>query len=225
MLKKFFISLAIMLFLFSACAPAATTTDPMANQPVEPAVETQTDDLMAATAADSNETPAADMDASATPTMSDDGVITPAFFDTSLTDVNTGETFRISDFSGKVVLVENLAMWCSNCKKQQDQVKLLHETLGVDSDLISIGFDVDPNENADDLKRYTESNGFDWIYAIPPQEVLTEISQLLGANFLNPPSTPIFVIDRKGGVHAMPFGVKSAEDLQAFIAPFLAEGM
>ena len=76
------------------------------------------------------------------------------------------------------------------------------------SDLISIGFDVDPNENAADLKKYTDSNGFDWVYAVPPQEVLNEISKLYGANFLNPPSTPIFIIDRKGGVHPMPFGIK-----------------
>jgi hypothetical protein len=35
----------------------------------------------------------------------------------------------------------------------------------------------------------------------------------------------MLVIDRKGEVHPMPFGIKSAEDLQKFIDPFLAEGM
>ncbi len=152
-------------------------------------------------------------------------MMVPDFFQVSLTNVNTGESFKISDFSGKVVLVENLAMWCPNCKKQQEQVKLLNEALGMDSDLISIGFDVDPNENTADLKKYTDSNGFNWVYAVPPQEVLNEISKLYGANFLNPPSTPIFIIDRKGGVHPMPFGVKSADDLKKFIDPFLSESM
>jgi thiol-disulfide isomerase/thioredoxin len=162
-----------------------------------------------------------------TPTeaMSGDEMMAPGFFDVSLTNVNTGESFKISDFAGKVVLIENLAMWCPNCKRQQEQVKILNEALGMHSDLISIGFDVDPNENAADLKKYTDSNGFDWVYAVPPQEVLNEISKLYGANFLNPPSTPIFLIDRKGGVHPMPFGIKSADDLKIFIDPFLAEGM
>jgi hypothetical protein len=48
---------------------------------------------------------------------------------------------------------------------------------------------------------------------------------LYGDQFLNPPSTPILVIDRHGEAHPMPFGVKSAADLQAFIEPFLKDGM
>jgi thiol-disulfide isomerase/thioredoxin len=157
--------------------------------------------------------------------MSEEAAKSPAWVGVELVNITTGETFKLSDFSGKVVLVENLAMWCSNCQKQQKQVKILHETLGMDSDLISIGFDVDPNEKAEDLKKYVDNNGFDWIYAIPPQEVLQEIGNLYGANFLNPPNTPIFIIDRNGEVHPMPFGIKSADELKAFIDPFLAEGM
>ena len=45
-------------------------------------------------------------------------------------------------------------MWCPSCKKQQEQVKLL-TSIGHEFDLITIGFDVDPNENAADLKKYT----------------------------------------------------------------------
>ena len=143
----------------------------------------------------------------------------------SLTNVQTGEQFSISEFKGKVILVENLAMWCSNCKKQQEQVKALHDQLGTDSDLISIGLDIDPNEVADDLKRYTSNNGFDWIYSVAPVEVINEIGNLYGAQFLNPPSTPILVIDRKGEVHLTPFGIKSADELLKFIEPFLSESL
>ena len=32
---------------------------------------------------------------------------------------------------GKVVLVETMAQWCSTCKKQQGEVKALHEKLGM----------------------------------------------------------------------------------------------
>jgi len=217
MQKKILVSLITVLFVLSACSPAAPTQKAMMENP--------TDDMMATPTADMMGTPTEAMEAIATEAMSGDEMMTPAFFEVSLTNVNTGESFKISDFAGKVVLVENLAMWCPNCKKQQEQVKILNEVLGMDSDLISIGFDVDPNENAADLKKYTDSNGFDWVYAVPPQEVLNEISKLFGANFLNPPSTPIFIIDRKGVVHLMPFGIKSADDLQKFIDPLLAEGM
>jgi len=223
MQKKILVSMITVLFVLAACSPAAPTqevmmektpTEEMMDKPTEEMMEKPTDDMMG--------TPT---EAMATEEMGGDEMMAPAFFDVELTNVNTGESFKISDFAGKVVLVETLAMWCPSCKNQQEQVKMLNKNLGMDSDLITVGFDVDPNENAADLKKYIDNNGFDWVYAVPPQEVLNEISHLFGANFLNPPSTPIFVIDRKGGVHPMPFGVKSAEELQEFIDPFLAEGM
>lgn len=217
MQKKNLVLLLATIFVLSACSPKAPTMETVMDKPSEEMMDTQTVDLM--------EAPSEVMPEAAKDSMTETDMMTPSFFKTSLTNVNNGESFTISDFAGKVVLVENLAMWCPNCKKQQEQVKILSDTLGMNSDFIAIGFDIDPNEKADDLKRYTESNGFDWIYAVPPQEVLNEISSLYGVNFLNPPSTPIFVIDRKGEVHLMPFGIKSADDLQKFIDPFLAEGM
>jgi hypothetical protein len=152
-------------------------------------------------------------------------VETPDWFDVTLVDVRTGQRFTINDLQGKVVLVETLAMWCSSCLQQQVQVKTLHDRLSADDHFVSVGLDIDVNENADDLKAYTEKNGFDWLYAITPVEVAREISNLYGAQFLNPPSTPILVIDKSGQVHLMPFGIKSADDLNDFIAPLLSEGM
>ena len=48
---------------------------------------------------------------------------------------------------------------------------------------------------------------------------------LTGSQFLNPSSAPMYIIDRKGDVHLLPFGVKSAVDLFAALEPFLTEGM
>jgi hypothetical protein len=104
-------------------------------------------------------------------------------------------------------------------------VKAFREASDMQKDLVTIGLDIDPNENAADLKAYTENNGFDWVYAIAPAEVAREIGILYGDQFLNPPSTPILVIDRKGQAHPMPFGIKSADDLMKFIEPFLQAGM
>jgi thiol-disulfide isomerase/thioredoxin len=145
----------------------------------------------------------------------------PAWFSTPLTNVNSGENFTINDFKGKVVLVETMAQWCPSCKKQQQQVKTLHEKLGMPADLVSIVLDIDPNESADTLKAYAAGNGFDWIYAVAPAEVTREISNLYGDQFLNPPSTPILIIDRKGEVHMLPFGIKSADELKEAIEPYL----
>lgn len=148
---------------------------------------------------------------------------TPAWFDVPMVDVRTGQTFTINDHQGKVVLVETLAMWCSSCLKQQIEVKELHEQLSGEDRFVSIGLDIDINEEAQALKTYTENNQFDWIYAIAPVEVAREISELYGAQFLNPPSTPILVIDMAGEVHVTNFGIKTADDLYDFIVPFLSQ--
>ena len=149
----------------------------------------------------------------------------PTWFGASLTDARTGQTFRINDFQGKVVLVETMAIWCTNCLKQQGQVKALHEQLGARDDFISIGLDIDPNENTEALKKYVESKGFDWWYAVPSADTSREIASLYGDQFLNPPSTPIVVIDRHGEAHPLPFGIKSADDLMQAIQPFIDESM
>jgi peroxiredoxin len=148
---------------------------------------------------------------------------TPEFFVTSLADATTGESFRILDFQGKVVLLETMAMWCPNCLRQQKEVMALHAKLGDREDFVSLGLDVDPNERLEDLADYIARNGFDWRYAIAPAEVAREIGLLYGDQFLNPSSTPMMVIDRHGAVHPLPFGIKSAEDLQQALEPFFNE--
>jgi thiol-disulfide isomerase/thioredoxin len=149
----------------------------------------------------------------------------PDWFGVALTDVRTMGSFTIADLKGKVILVEALAMWCPKCKQQQEEVKALHMALGGRDDFVSLGLDIDPNENASDLKVYSEQNGFDWVYAIAPAEVTRELGALYGAQFLNPTATPMLIIDRQGEVHPLPFGIKSAAELLSALEPFLAEEM
>lgn len=159
-------------------------------------------------------------------TMMDDAKVdTPAWFDHEFSDARTGQTFSINGFKGNVILVETMAMWCSNCLRQQNQVKELHDLVGDREDFISFGLDIDPNENISVLSGYVEQNGFDWLYSVSPTEVSREIDQLYGSQFLNPPSTPILIVDRDGQAHPLPFGIKTAAELYDFVMPFLDEGM
>lgn len=230
--KQLIFAFLLLTLLLAACAPATPAMEekpadtmmekptdammeeePMEEKPTEAMMEDKPDDTMM------EDKPAEDM------SSEDSMMAAPDWFGVQLTNVRSGETFSINDFKGKVVLVETLAMWCSNCKKQQMQVQALHEQLGDNPDFVSIGLDIDPNENADDLKTYTDSNGFDWVYAVAPAEVSSELSNLYGAQFINPTSTPMLIIDRKGEVHLLPFGIKSAEELMEAIEPFLKDGM
>ncbi|MBN1995112.1 MAG: hypothetical protein JW953_20640 [Anaerolineae bacterium] len=148
----------------------------------------------------------------------------PAWFKAELTNVNTGETFSMADLQDKVVLVETLAVWCSNCLKQQQEVAALHQLVGERDDFVSVGVDIDLNEDAAKLKAHTDKNGFDWIYVVASPEVAREIGQLYGPQFLNPPATPMLIIDRQGEAHPLPFGIKDAQTLKEALEPFLNEG-
>jgi PBP1b-binding outer membrane lipoprotein LpoB len=249
MIKSTLLVVFVFALLLSACSPAAEameekpaeamieektpeammeeTPEAMVEETPEAMVEKTDDSMMEEKTPEAmmEKTPDAMMDEKTPEAMDDEMMEAPAWFGAALNNVSSGEDFTINDFRGKVILVETLAMWCPSCKRQQVQVKALHEALGIEGDLVSIGLDIDPNENAADLKAYTEANGFDWIYAVAPAEVAREIGALYGDQFLNPPSTPILIIDRHGQAHPLPFGVKSAADLQAFIEPFLKEGM
>jgi thiol-disulfide isomerase/thioredoxin len=210
--------LLLLVFLLAACGGAATP-EVMIEKPKETIAEPAQDTMDKPEEQDEDPTPE-----QATEKM-DDAMAVPAWFEAPLTDARTGQTFSINDFSGKVVLVETMAIWCSNCLQQQTQVKVLHELLGNRNDFVGVGLDIDPNENVDALKGYVEKKGFDWYYAVPPVDVSREIASLYGDQFLNPPSTPIVVIDRHGAAHPLPFGIKSADDLLKAVQPFLDESM
>ena len=101
------------------------------------------------------------------------------------------------------------------------EVVKLHDSIGERDDLVSIGIDIDPNEDVPTLTNFVKKNGFDWRYVVASDELINDISSLYGSQFLNPPSTPMLIIDRQGNAHPLPFGVKSADSLLAALQPFL----
>jgi hypothetical protein len=235
-------SILTLAIALSACAPSGAPADTMAGQEVDamPAeteimADSSGDEMMeedtmpeatqepAATEAPIQEGSVATEQVQATEAVPE--IMTPEWFDISLTDVNTGESFTINDLQGNVILLETMAMWCSNCLKQQKQVRELHELLGSSEDLVSIGLDIDPNEEAPALRNYTAKQGFDWVYVISPAELSRALAEAYGNQFLNPPSTPILIIDRHGEVHPLRFGIKDAQELLAEIEPHLNQGM
>ncbi|MCE7859236.1 MAG: TlpA family protein disulfide reductase [Chloroflexi bacterium CFX2] len=214
----FFSIVLLTTILVTACGVPAE--DAMMDKPTEEAMrdtmmtEETMDESMATEEAMMDDNPAGDA-----------MMESPAWFSVALTNVRTGETFTIQDLKGKVILVETMAVWCSNCLRQQGQVKELHGLLGERDDFVSIGLDIDLNEDASKLKDFVDAQGFNWLYAVSPAEVSRDLSSLYGDQFLNPPSTPMLAIDRHGVVHPLPFGIKSAEDLLNFIQPLLDENM
>jgi thiol-disulfide isomerase/thioredoxin len=213
----------LLILVLAACAGSPTESmdkseDTMVDKPTE---ESMMEDKPTEEAMMPHDTPMPEaMEESAESAM----VEMPAWFGTSFKDVRTGASFTINDFKGKVVLVETMAVWCPTCLRQQQEIKALHDLLGMREDLVSLSLDIDPNEDETILAGYTQQNSqFDWLYAIAGPDASREIGNAYGDQFLNPPSAPVLVIDRHGVAHPLPFGLKSAEDLMKQIQPYLDE--
>ena len=204
----------------SACASTQESTPAAMGDKEDAVMEDEMEDMETDKEMDDSQTDDMASDDAMVDEPSDEMMV-PAWFSAELIDVHTGEAFRINDLQGQVILVETMAVWCSNCLRQQREVQALHEVLGDREDFTSIALDIDINEDADKLRNFATSNGFDWRYAVAPIEVARQFGELYGQQFLNPPSTPILLVDLHGEVHLLPFGIKSTADLKSSVENLL----
>lgn len=135
----------------------------------------------------------------------------PAWMQIELTDVTTGQTFKISDFSGKPVLLESFAVWCPTCLAQQNEMKKVKESEG--ESVIHISLDTDPNEDEDKVREHAERNGLDWYFAVSPVELTEALIDEFGLNVVAAPRAPVVLICEDQSVRFLRSGVKNAEEL------------
>jgi peroxiredoxin len=148
---------------------------------------------------------------------------TPEWFDFELRDVQTGQTFTMNDYAGKVIVIETMAIWCPTCLFQSSEIRKMHEELGNPEDLISVSLDVDVNETEESLREFAAEYGFEWHFAVAPLEVARALGNLYTAQYLNPPLAPMMIIDRDGEVHHLEYGRKSAATLLESVEPLLSQ--
>jgi len=141
----------------------------------------------------------------------------PAWMDFELKDIRTGESFKISDFAGKPILLESFAVWCPTCTKQQRDIKELHEEVG--DDVISISLDTDPEEDEARVLAHIQSNGFEWYYAISPIELTQSLIDEFGNSIVSAPSVPMILICEDGSFRKLGgFGSRDVDKLKEEIA-------
>jgi len=142
-----------------------------------------------------------------------DGVVlVQAWATAELTDVRNGERFRIADLvaDGRVVFLETMAIWCTNCRRQQGDVVVALSKLDP-ARVTWIGVDVDASESAEALADYSRTLGFDWPFVVAGPDLARALAAEFGDQVLSPPSTPIVVIGTDGRVTLTEFGHKSID--------------
>ncbi len=131
---------------------------------------------------------------------------------TALVDTRSGDTFTIDELKGKLVVIEPMAIWCSNCRIQQGEAAVALDRLD-DPGIVYLSVDVDPNERAGDLAAYADESGFDWDFVVATKEVARSLAATFGDQILSPPSTPLILVGPDGEVVDQHFGIRSADDL------------
>jgi thiol-disulfide isomerase/thioredoxin len=134
-----------------------------------------------------------------------------AWIETELTDVVTGETFRVSDLEGTPVLVESFAVWCPTCLKQlQEMTELLEQT----DEVVLVALDTDPNEDADRVRDHVERYGLAGRFAVAPQEMTDALVDEYGPTIVSVPTAPVVLVDAdQESARLLQRGVKPAGDL------------
>lgn len=202
-----FVALIAVLGVVAGCAGGIATPTGGSVGPTQPPASAPTSATPPGATAPSTAAPGA---STAAPGV----VLAQAWAVAPLVDVTTGETFRIADHAGKVIIIEPMAIWCSNCRTQQRDVKAALDRLPAGS-VVYVVLDVDPNEDAPSLAAYREQNAFVGRYAIAGNDVARALAADFGDQFLNPPTTPMLVIGTDGTVTRTDFGHKNVEDLVA----------
>ena len=79
---------------------------------------------------------------------------------------NDGETFKLSDLQGKVVVLDLMATTCSPCKDiADDMLTPLHEKYKDDPGVVIISLSVG-EDTPEGLLAYSEENGYHWTHAL-----------------------------------------------------------
>ena len=139
-------------------------------------------------------------------------VATGAWRDIELTNAESGETFTIASLAGNVVAIEPMAIWCTQCKVQNDNIKQAYadlEAAGVQ--VISLG--VEPNEQPEALAEYADRRGYEWTFALSPTELSRALADQFTAQVLAVPATPLIVLSPEGEVAFQDFGFHGPESL------------
>jgi thiol-disulfide isomerase/thioredoxin len=132
-----------------------------------------------------------------------------------LRDVRDGTEFTLGELAAqKPVLLETMAIWCTNCRAQMHRVVEAH----AQADFHSVGIDVDPSELPADLAAYVAEQGFEWPFAMADAEIATVLTERFGNGFRFPPNTPMALLFPDGSIRALEFGGYGVDELLAEIA-------
>ncbi|MBA3451403.1 MAG: redoxin domain-containing protein [Chloroflexia bacterium] len=160
----------------------------------------------------------------ATPEAGDAGARTidenPVWLTAELTDACSGETFALTDFAGKTLLVGTMATWCGECHAQLTRLTEAAAQIpaALREDIVLVALSLETDLPPEDLAAYAVKNEFPFVFAVLPVETVRALAADFGQVVTVPPSTPHVIIAPDGAIGELRTGPTSPEDLLALFA-------
>jgi thiol-disulfide isomerase/thioredoxin len=144
---------------------------------------------------------------------------TEAWLDLPLVDAASGAVFTLRDLDDGVVLVETMATWCGNCRRQLGHLAAAAAELGGEAaDGVAVAFVVVSVERGLEparLAAYAEREGFPFRFVVADDDLLRALADRFVRVVLNPPSTPHVVVTPGGRVGELSTGFEAPAALVA----------
>lgn len=144
---------------------------------------------------------------------------TETWLDLPLVDAATGEVFTVRSLDDGVVLVETMATWCGNCRRQLGHLAAAAAELGGEAaEGVPVAFVVVSVERGLEparLAAYAEREGFPFRFVVADDDLLRALADRFGRVVLNPPATPHVVVAPGGRVGTLTTGFEEPEALVA----------
>ncbi|MEM3074939.1 MAG: TlpA disulfide reductase family protein [Candidatus Pacearchaeota archaeon] len=123
-----------------------------------------------------------------------------------------GEKITLSQFKGKVVILQAMTSWCPSCKLQVQQIKPIYEKY-VDDGLVVISLDIQPERSSlQDLKNFKTKFGGEWYFGF--------YSEFINQYSIRSLDSTI-IIDKSGNIAYRDDTITTTENLEKIVKSLL----
>ncbi len=130
--------------------------------------------------------------------------------------VENGKEVKLSDFKGKVILINFWATWCPPCRKELPDLSIISTELK-DKDFKMIGVSVDDNQQV--LNNFLKTNNLPYTILFEPNVLVAKYMDAAGQNQNVVPQT--YIIDKNGKVVEAIMGARSKAEFLSLINKYL----